>query len=237
MQGEVDMFFFKPDKSERRRWTVGFALVLMMHAGFAVAVSSLQVPQSDGGGQLDAVMIDMVAVAPPAPEKALPVGIKQVEHKPLPKPKPEPHAVPDPEVSPEPEPEEEEEKEAVDQTTAPQFQDVAEAEVEKSPSPLSGATQAAVATWQGRMVSHLQKHKRYPRSARIKREEGTAQVRFTLDRDGRVLSSEIVASSGISSLDSASLALLARAQPLPKPPADYLGETFELIVPIDYFIR
>lgn len=231
------MFFFKPDKSERRRWTVGFALVLMMHAGFAAAVSSWQVSPSAGGAPLDAVMIDMVAVAPPAREKALPAGIKQVEHKPLPKPKPEPQAAPDSEALPETERREEEQKEAVDQTTAPQFQDVAEAEVEKSPSPLSGATQAAVATWQGRMVAHLQKYKRYPRSARIKREEGTAQVRFTLDRSGNVLSSEIVASSGISSLDSASLALLARAQPLPKPPADYPSETFELIVPIDYFIR
>lgn len=231
------MFFFKPDKTERRRWFVGFALVLMMHAGFAVAVSSWQVPQSDGGGQLDAVMIDMVAVAPPAPEKALPPGPKQVEHKPLPKPKPEPQVVPDPEVLPEPEVEEEEEKEAVEQTTSPAFHDVAEADVEKSPSPLSGATQAAVATWQGRMVSHLQKHKRYPRSARIQREEGTTQVRFTLDRSGKVLSSEIISSSGISSLDGASLALLARAQPLPKPPPDYPGEIFELIVPIDYFIR
>lgn len=235
------MFFFKPDKTERRRWLIGFALVMMMHAGFAIAVSGWQVPPSDGGGPIDAVMIDMVAVAPPAPEKALPVGPKQVEEKPLPPPDPTPESVPDPDVLPEPEKEEEiepqDEKEAVEQTTSPEFHDVAEADVEKSPSPLSGATQAAVATWQGRMVSHLQKHKRYPRAARVQRQEGTAQVRFTLDRSGHVLFSEIVASSGIHSLDDASLALLARAQPLPKPPADYPGETFELIVPIDYFIR
>jgi protein TonB len=49
-----------------------------------------------------------------------------------------------------------------------------------------------------------------------------------------VLSARIEKSSGVESLDQETLALIQRAQPLPKPPAEMPGNPIELVVPIEF---
>ncbi len=78
---------------------------------------------------------------------------------------------------------------------------------------------------------------RYPVSARQRRQQGTVYVRFVMDRRGNVLSSQIERSSRFQALDEEGLALLARAQPLPAPPADVAGEQIQLVVPIVFSLR
>jgi periplasmic protein TonB len=91
--------------------------------------------------------------------------------------------------------------------------------------------------WQTSLAAHLGRFKRYPATARSRGEQGTATVAFTIDRDGRLLSSRIVQSSGSSLLDEETLALLARAQPVPKPPITAPDSALSLVVPLRFDIR
>jgi len=64
-----------------------------------------------------------------------------------------------------------------------------------------------------------------------------AEVFFSLDRQGRVVESRIMRSSGASSLDEEALALLQRAQPFPAPPSEMSGVRVDLTVPIRFNLR
>jgi periplasmic protein TonB len=63
------------------------------------------------------------------------------------------------------------------------------------------------------------------------------ELTFSLDRQGRVVSSKIAKSSGSSALDEATLELVRRAQPFPAPPPEMAGAEVNLSVPIRYNIR
>ncbi len=79
-------------------------------------------------------------------------------------------------------------------------------------------------TWRGLLMGRLEQAKRYPDLARYRHQQGIAYLRFTIDRDGKVLSARIEKSSGYDLLDQETLALIQRAQPLPKPPPDVPGD-------------
>ena len=74
------------------------------------------------------------------------------------------------------------------------------------------------------MLGHLAHFKRYPGDARQRKRAGAAWVRFQVDRDGKLLASELVTSSGTVLLDREALQVLERAQPLPAPPASVLRQ-------------
>jgi protein TonB len=92
-------------------------------------------------------------------------------------------------------------------------------------------------TWRGLLLGHLERHKRFPREAQWRRQQGVVYLRFTMDRQGRVLSAKIERSAGFAALDEETLALIYRAQPLPPPPDDVPGDPLELIVPVQFFMR
>lgn len=87
------------------------------------------------------------------------------------------------------------------------------------------------------MLRHINAALRYPVVARQRRQQGTVYVRFMMDRRGNVLSSQVERSSRFPSLDEEGLALLARATPLPAPPADVAGDQIQLVVPIVFSLR
>ncbi len=60
---------------------------------------------------------------------------------------------------------------------------------------------------------------------------------FTIDHEGHLLSSHIVQSSGSPELDQETLAMLARAQPMPKPPENVFDGELSFVVPIRFNIR
>jgi len=95
----------------------------------------------------------------------------------------------------------------------------------------------AVPTWQGAVLAHLERHKRYPRAAQARRQQGVVQVAFTLDRQGAVLAVALHASSGHALLDGEALDLLQRAQPLPPPPPEVTGDRINLVVPVQFHVR
>lgn len=105
------------------------------------------------------------------------------------------------------------------------------------PAPPADLSAAAAQTWEGRILAHLERRKRYPAEARAQRREGVAYVRFTMTRDGRVLSAVLEQGSGYSALDREAVALLRRAQPLPAPPPEVPGDPVSLTVPVEFFMR
>jgi protein TonB len=112
---------------------------------------------------------------------------------------------------------------------------------EAAPNPITAppapqATSNAPDSWEGRVLARLEKFRRYPGAARSARQQGVAYIRFRINRDGRVLSSALVRSSGYPALDQAALETLRRADPLPRVPADRPDE-IELSVPVEFFIR
>lgn len=107
----------------------------------------------------------------------------------------------------------------------------------KLSAPPAANASSATDTWQGRLLAHLERLKRYPPEARARRLQGVAYVRLAMDREGRVLSSVIERSSGQPAFDREALALLQRAQPLPKPPAEISGDRITLSVPVEFFMR
>lgn len=61
------------------------------------------------------------------------------------------------------------------------------------------------------------------------------RLRFVVDAEGKVLSFELVGASGTADLDRATLEMIRRAQPLPKPPADMLSNgSIEIVAPFVY---
>ncbi|UWU55458.1 energy transducer TonB [Stenotrophomonas maltophilia] len=74
------------------------------------------------------------------------------------------------------------------------------------------------------------------RRARSRRQQGTAWVRASIDREGRLLALRLEQSSGQPMLDDAALQTFRRAQPLPPIP-DELKAPQELVVPVEYYLR
>jgi protein TonB len=64
-----------------------------------------------------------------------------------------------------------------------------------------------------------------------------AQLAFSIDREGHVLSSRIVTSSGSVALEEETLALVQRAQPFPAPPPEGSDSEIKFTVPVRYGIH
>lgn len=108
---------------------------------------------------------------------------------------------------------------------------------EPKPEPPAPQQSNARPTWEGLVLGALGKVRRYPRDAALRHQQGVPYIRFTMDRQGKVLSVALDRSSGIRALDLEALALPKRAQPLPKPPEDVKGDVIELAVPVEFFLR
>jgi protein TonB len=74
------------------------------------------------------------------------------------------------------------------------------------------------ASWQNAIGAWLQAHKTYPEEARRRGDQGRATVRFTADRDGRVLELQVLSGTGSAILDEAIERLLRGARLPPFPP-------------------
>ncbi len=66
---------------------------------------------------------------------------------------------------------------------------------------------------------------------------GTVLVSFAMDRTGRVLSVQVVRSSGLPSLDEAAMQTVHRAEPLPELPPEIPGTRYTVSVPISFTLR
>jgi protein TonB len=173
---------------------------------------------------------------------------EKVETKPLEEPPPEVAPAPNPEVAVQPPPPQEIQQETPQRqeprppapaTTAPQAIPDQVAAIPAAPTQgqLIPDNSNAIPTWKTQIVALLERNKRYPEGSQARREQGVAQVFFSLDRSGRVVASRVLRSSGASALDEEALALLRRAQPFPAPPRELPGEHVDLTVPIRFNLK
>ena len=246
---------------ERSRWLSSLGIVLLVYA--APLAGWLWSGHTPGAALPPpvAMVVELAPapMAPPAPAEQ-PPGPEQTEATPPPpefepKPEPEPEVPPAP-VAPEPEvaldPVEEPPVEALepDEVSPPEPPEIIE-ETSPPDAPREDARAAApnqgvpapvvdrnrVMNWQSRLMMKLNDAKRYPAGARRSRQEGVAHLRFAMDREGGMLSASIERSSGYPLLDEETLALIERAQPLPKPPEDMPGESLEFVVPVEFILK
>jgi protein TonB len=227
--------------SGSRRWSVCFAAILALHvAGLWLAIAYWQAAEPVPAGTPPIAMIELapLPVAPPVVTPAPPP-------EPVPPPPPlEQTAPPSPApvipvpLPPQPKPmiKRPVPREAPRVMAAP-----APAETPPIPAPPAQVSTPqpsnAVPTWQSALLARLEQFKRYPSLAQFRHQQGVAQLRFTMDRQGHVLSAQIVKSSGYDSLDDEALALIHRAEPLPPPPAEVTGATLSLTVPVQFFLK
>ena len=66
---------------------------------------------------------------------------------------------------------------------------------------------------------------------------GVTNVAFTIDRSGRVMSAQVAQGSGSMLLDEEAVAIIQRSSPMPAPPLDTPGESFDLVLPIQFQIH
>jgi periplasmic protein TonB len=248
------------------RWSACFLLIVGLFGG-AVWIALHRMPAVEPAPETPAaaVMIDLAPLptAAPVPPSEVPPGPQQTVSQPPPitqarplLPPAPPAPVPDiaiplpPEPPPRPQPPRQRvirpsPKRIVNKTppapatTAPSQTEATPAPVQAAPAPgaASAAPSTAVPTWQGLLLSRLERFKRYPQDAQFRRQQGVAYLRFSMDRHGKVLSASIAKSSGYDALDQETLALIYRAEPLPAPPFEMLGDPVELTVPVQFFLQ
>jgi protein TonB len=223
------------------RWALSLAAVAAAHA--AAALSLLNSPPSADSGFLAGaavVMIDLpqAPAAPAIPAFDLPPGpeVMPLEQPPPPKEETRPPeqtaevALQEPEP-PKPQP-------PVEATAPPPSVAVAVPD-EKPPTAGSDVqpTPVAVREWQNSLSTQIRRFQRYPPRAIARREQGSAAITFRIDSNGRVIESRIIKSSGSSDLDQELLAMVARAQPLPKPPPDAKPADLEITFAMNFSLK
>lgn len=184
------------------------------------------------------LVVEMLPLAaPPDPAQEVPEGPQQVERKERKPTEPEDRPAPPEIVVPWASPiilpslppvEQVEAADPVPETTAPKSLPA---------PPASRASSQAQVTWEALLLAHLERYRRYPVTARTRREQGVVYVAFRMNRVGAVLSASIARSSGSAILDRAALDTVHRADPLPAIPEDRIGETIDLVVPVEFFVK
>jgi protein TonB len=229
------------DRGDLGRWVASAVLVLGLHAAAATLLVSWHEPVVGDEGS-SAIMVDLTPfvtprsdsqqdLAPGPEEQQLqqppePPPEKTVEEEP--KPKIEPPPVPEAEVTLPREEAKPEPPRPLPQPTVP---------TPTAPPRQRTASSAEVRSWHLGIVKQIEQHKGYPPSALARRETGITQLAFTLDRDGRVVDSRVVRSSGHPALDQEAMATVRRAQPFPPPPPDLAGANFDFTMPVKFNVK
>ena len=108
--------------------------------------------------------------------------------------------------------------------------------LQQSDAATSG-TMAGKADYFSTLKAWLEKHKTYPRRARLSGTQGTVVINFSMSRDGKVLSRHIIESSGHTILDEAAIEAVQKSSPLPQPPAQLADSDLNITVPFGFYLR
>ncbi|MBT1510324.1 energy transducer TonB [Bradyrhizobium sp. SRL28] len=253
-------------KPSRRLWISAAVIALALHVGgAALAIAHLQTEEADDalGATAIEIGLEMAAVRrevtdlPPGPDTDASAASPQlaeqqaeVKETDLPQDKPTEPEEADRVVTENEskKPKEDDPKIAAVQTQASTESIAAEAtatpsseempEGQRSVAPVIGTGESARrarATWQKELVAHLDKHKRYPKERQQKSAE--IQIRFTLNRMGHVLSTDIEKGSGDPAFDEAALAMVRRSDPVPMPPPVIADEGLTFTLPVIFRVK
>lgn len=218
------------DHREKHRWSGCFAAVIGVHVAGVLLFLAWKNLVPPPEAPPPAILIDMAPLPAPKPVPPPPAPkIKPPEPKPVQKPVQKPVLLKEElPVAPS-----DAELEAAPKPAPVQAAPAATT----TPTPAPTVSAAAKASYEALLIAHLDKHKRYPPEARMRRHQGTAYIQFTMDRQGKVLAYKLYRGSGSQHLDDEVLALIVRAQPLPPIPADRPESTLEFVVPVQFSLR
>ena len=160
----------------------------------------------------------------PPPPKPKPPEKKPEPPKPMPEP-PQVAAMPTPEAQPQPQ-----------YRPAPPAPVVAAlpAAMPMPAAPSMAPDPSIEANYLGLLLATLEKHKEYPRRAQQRRQQGTVQLRFLLNRDGSVSTFNVQRSSGHRLLDEAVVEMIQRAVPLPPIPPALGKSSMDIVLPVNF---
>ncbi len=225
-----------PPRGDAPRWVLCAVAIVLLHAGAMIAAVGWQAPVELSKPPPPAIMIDLAPEPvvqpvsppspPPKPEAPPPSPPEPVVTLPPPRPPPPKPRPAQRRVEPQPRP-----AVAAPPPVAPVAPQAPPPPVVTQPSP------NVVADFQRAMLLHLERAKRYPREAQLRREQGTVYLRFRMDRSGRVLSAVVDRSSGYADLDAEVLDMINRAQPLPPIPPEIAQSQLELVAPVRFSLR
>lgn len=158
----------------------------------------------------------------PEPQLATPVPPPRVEPKPRPPVRPRPVPAASPAITTP--------GETVADTSAPAMAAAPAA----APAAAVLAAPEQTPAYAPILLDWLARHRDYPRTARLRRQEGAPHIALTLDRSGRLLELRLVQPSGHSALDDAALGMAQRAAPFPPPQLPQGSDRVTFIVPIRF---
>lgn len=88
----------------------------------------------------------------------------------------------------------------------------------------SNLPQLSLSRYAAIVSAEINRHKHYPKEARLRDERGVVGVAFTIEQSGRVISSTVTKSSGSKTLDGAASNMVATARLPPPPGGKFRGE-------------
>ncbi|HAM46547.1 MAG TPA: hypothetical protein DCO73_02305 [Alphaproteobacteria bacterium] len=109
--------------------------------------------------------------------------------------------------------------------------------VAADPSDSGGGDPGVKADYMAVLRAWLETHKKYPRRAQMRRQEGTALLFFIVDENGKVIEFKLRQSSGYAALDHEVTEMLKRAEPLPRIPPEMQKAQLSLLVPVQFYLR
>jgi periplasmic protein TonB len=214
-------WFEDEDPRELRRWAIAAAIVLGVHLGGVGLYAYLHQP-GEIGDDTTPITVDLTPSNDTVDQPEI-APVPESAPKPVEQPPPPPEtseAVVEPQEPPPPQP--------VQETRPPS---------PAVPARVKGGAPRIAPSWQTELVRRLEQYKRYPGDAQSRGVEGVVMLSFSVDRNGRVLSREIVRSSGHPELDKEVVSMIERAQPLPPFPPSMPQEKLDLTVPIRFSLR
>jgi periplasmic protein TonB len=250
-------------KPSRRLWVIAAVGALALHLGCA-ALAIARMPSDDSDDSLGAnaieVGLDMgsphveASDLPPGPDTDAAVASpaiaeQKAEIKPTDLPKETPTETEDPdravtqnEVK---KPTEDDPKVQTVQTAASEESVAQEAtarqtladarETETMTAPNLGIgldSQKLTANWGRQISAYFELHKRYPQTEKHK--NARVKVSLVLNRQGHVVSVDVLETSGDPLYDEAAISMIRRSDPVPRPPAKLTDEEFKYSLEVNF---
>lgn len=98
----------------------------------------------------------------------------------------------------------------------------------------AGPAHAADPAWQKKVAQLIGANYSYPRSAQLRGEQGNAKIKVAISGAGKVLSVDLVQSSGSAILDREAVRIPMKVSTYPAPPG---GSTTNVVFPISWRIN
>lgn len=96
---------------------------------------------------------------------------------------------------------------------------------------IAGPAQAVDPAWKGKVGQLIKANYSYPRSAQLRGEQGEAKIRIAFSGTGKVLSVDLVKSTGSAILDREAVRIPMKVNSFPSPPG---GTNAEIVFPISW---